>query len=139
MTNDEKDELDILAEAEEDFVPIWEANQRFKNLLQARKIISSLLEKEWVSLWWHESWTSGNCHELDKSEINVAIQNLGNDIWWYPQPEVDQGGYYSIFITPKGLSHYQNDPIARTYMIEEWEVRAAKRGYLKESSNEKLT
>lgn len=54
LTDDEKDEIDVLADAEEDMHGIPEIAAM--GVKQARAAIRRLVRKEWISLFWYEYW-----------------------------------------------------------------------------------
>lgn len=128
MNDEEKDELDLLADAEEDTVPLWAANVTLKNLDKAKSAVYGLIKKGWVNLWWVDA-KSMQRTELQGEELDAALEKIQNDEHWIVNQE-QMCGYFGFFITESGLAYYQTNPQAAEYMNKEWKQRAIERGHM---------
>lgn len=128
MNEEEKDELDLLADAEEDTIPLWMANLTLKDLDKAKCAVHGLLKKRWVTLRWVDAKTMVSTEVL-AHELDAALEEIKNDTNWLVNKE-KMIGYYGFFITPSGLSYYQTNPDAAEYMNKEWKKRAIERGHM---------
>lgn len=130
MNEIEKDEIDLLAEAEEDLTPIWDATRELKDLHSARAAIFNLVGRGFISLWWVKHWGSVQKELLTEARIQSAMSDLKEDKYWVPNDE-PSSGYYAFYCTEKGRNFYQTDPTVSSYMKEEWCRRKIKRGQMR--------
>lgn len=128
MNNEEKDELDLLADAEEDTIPLWLANVTLKDMDKAKAAVHRLLKKGWIKLWWVDA-KSMKGTELQGKELDAALEEIEKDENWIVNEE-EMIGYFGFFITESGLAYYQTNPQAAEYMNKEWEQRAIERGHM---------
>jgi hypothetical protein len=128
MTDEEKDEIDLLSDSVEDLCAIQEAKDDLLELGRARRAIGSLIQKGWIALWWcYPDDIPESPKQLTGSKLESALKDLQEDRWWEDGDWI-KNGFYAFAASDEGLAHYQSDPLIREYMRKEWMVRAIQRG-----------
>ncbi len=128
-----KDQCDLLADATEDWFGIYEAKAILQDLKRARSAIESLFDKDFISIWWYETWAGGGPpKKFEGKDARNAMNELNsNDQWWDAAEYMDKG-YYAFTATEKGKQYHFTNPIVKYYMCNEWHQRAFARGQISE-------
>lgn len=141
MTDDEKDEIDLLTEAVEDWQHLSSAAGTFQDLPRGKGAVHRLLQKNLITLWWHQHWTTpagvDNIppEELAVSRLEEALKHIEAEEWWIPHDD-PESGFYSFTASKDGKVYYFADPEVANYMRNEWEIRAQERGHLRRMTEE---
>jgi hypothetical protein len=134
-----KDQCDVLCDATEDWHSIDEAKAILQDLSRARLAIGVLFKKDYISIWWYSSWAGSEPPtELKAKDSRNAMYTLNQEDQWWDAGEYMRNGYYAYSATEKGRQHFLKNPAVRFYMQTEWHRRAYGRGQISEDLYNKI-
>lgn len=134
-----KDQCDLLCDATEDWYSIDEAKTILQDLSRARLAIGVLFKKDYIRLWWYSCWASSEPpKELKAKDSRNAMYTLKQEDKWWDAGEYMRTGYYAYSATEKGRQHFLKNPAVRFYMQTEWHRMAYDRGQISEDLYKKI-